>query len=160
MAERRSLAQEEPLVAAEIDDLEPAIAKLIAACGEARVKAARLEKEQGEAVARTAEKVAAARAQRVVDERAEAELAQAQEDALRALGERLGVERPPELAARLRGIEEHEVVIATLERRHLELTELLRAVDRFALVRGVVLLLAILVGLAALLVWTVPFWAP
>jgi len=159
LAERRAMALEEPIVAAEIDDLEPAIASLIAARNEAGVRAARLEREREEAVARTAEKVAAARARRVVDERAEAELAQAQEDALRALGERLGVERPPELATRLRGIEEHEVAIATLERRQLELTELLTAVDRWTLARGILWLLALLVAVAAALVWSIPMRA-
>jgi hypothetical protein len=119
-----------------------------------------MEKDERDAVVRTAEMVAAVRARRVVDERAEAELDQAQEEALAALGERLADERPPELGQRLRGIEENEVAVATLERRHLELTELVRALDRWALARGVLWILALTVAVAAALVWSYALRAP
>jgi hypothetical protein len=143
-----------------VAELEPAIASLVAARSDARIRMARIEKEERVALVRLAEKVTAVKARRVVDERAEAELAQAQEEALSALGERLGVERPAELGTRLRGIEEHEVAIATLDRRQLELTELVRGVDRWALARGVVWLLAFAVAVAAALVWSLALQTP
>ncbi len=94
------------------------------------------------------------RAGKVVDERAEAELLVAQEEALAALGEQLAEERPEELTLPLRSIEAHEVAIATLDRRHLELSELVRSVDRWAVARGVLWLLTLAVGVAAALVWS------
>ena len=139
-------------MAAEIDQLEPAIAGLLAASADHRAAALRLEQRERDGVARTQEKVAAVAARRVVDERAEAELAQAQEDTLRALGERLAVDRPAALAGRLRGIDEHEVAIATLERRQLELTELVRSVDRWAVVRGVAWVMLLAAGIMAALI--------
>jgi hypothetical protein len=154
-AERRGLDKEEPELAAEIDQLEPAIASLTASRAEGRARAARIEEQERAAVLRVAEKVVAVKARCVVDERAEEELALAQEEALRALGERLAVERSPEIVPRLRGIEEHEVAIGTLERRHLELTELLHGVDRWTVARGVLWLLVIAVAVAAALVWSV-----
>jgi hypothetical protein len=160
LAERQAMADEQPTLAAELDELEPAIASLIASRADGRTRVARIEKEERDAVVRTEEKVTAVRARRVVDERAEAELAQDQDDALGALGERLAVERPAELGSRLRGIEEHEVAIATLDRRHLELYELVRGVDRWAVARGVLWLLVLAVGAAAALVWSYALRAP
>jgi chromosome segregation ATPase len=154
-AERQGLDQEEPALAAEIDQLEPAIANLTASLADDRTRAARIEEQERAAVLRVAEKIAAIKARRVVDERAEEELAEAQEESLRALGERLAVERTDELVPRLRGIEEHEVAIGTLERRHLELTELLYGVDRWTVARGVLWHLAVAVAVAAALVWSV-----
>ncbi len=153
-AERQAMADEQPPLAAELDELDPAIAGLIASRADARERVARGEKEERDALVRTAEKVAAVRARRIVEERAEAELTHAQEEALAALGERLADERPDELRQPLRSIEEHEVAIATLDRRHIELTELVRGVDRWALARGVLWLLALAVGVAAALVWS------
>ncbi|HKE17415.1 MAG TPA: hypothetical protein VKB80_21220 [Kofleriaceae bacterium] len=160
LAERQAMADEQPTLAAELDELEPAIAGIIASRADARARVVRVEKAELDAVVRTAEKLTAARARRVVDERAEAELAQDQEESLAALGERLAVERPAELGSRLRGIEEHEVAIATLDRRHLELTELVKSVDRWAIARGVLWLLALAVGVAAALVWSYALRAP
>ncbi|HWM86632.1 MAG TPA: hypothetical protein VNO33_12360 [Kofleriaceae bacterium] len=153
-AERQAMADEQPAIAAELDELDPAIANLVASRADGRKRAVRVEKAERDAIARVAEKVTAVRARRVVEERAEAELAEAQDEALGALGERLGEERPAELGSRLRGIEEHEVAIATLERRHLELTELVRALDRWAVARGVLWMLAIAVAVAAAMVWS------
>lgn len=151
-AEREATWAEVPEVAAEIDQLEPAIAGLIAASADHREAALSLEQRERDGVARTQEKVAAVIARRVVDERAEAELAHAQEETLRALGERLAVDRPAQLAGRLRGIDEHEVAIATLERRQLELSELVRSVDRWAVVRGVAWVMLLAAGIMAALI--------
>jgi predicted nucleic acid-binding Zn-ribbon protein len=160
LGERQAMADEQPTLAAELDELEPAIAGIIASRADARARVVRVEKAERDAVVRVEEKLTAVRARRVVDERAEAELAQDQEESLAALGERLGVERPAELGSRLRGIEEHEVAIATLDRRHLELSELVKSVDRWAIARGVLWLLALVVGVAAAVVWSYALRAP
>jgi hypothetical protein len=154
LAERQAIADEQPSLAAELDELEPAIAGLMAARADGRKRVVRSDKEEREALVRTAEKVAAVRALKVVDERAEAELLAAQEETLAALGEQLAEERPAELAMPLRSIEQHDVAIATFDRRHLELSELVRSVDRWAVARGVLWLLALAVGVAAALVWS------
>ncbi len=152
-AEREEVAREEPAIAAELDDLEPAIASLTSARADAQSRAAKLEAAEQSAVVRTAEKITAARARKTVEERARGELEREQEDALRVLGERLNVERPLDLLPRLKPIEEHEVAIATLERRRVELGELVAGVDRWAFVRGLLWIALALGGLALAILW-------
>ena len=105
------------------------------------------------AVVRTAEKITAARARKAVEERAKGELEREQEDALRGLGEKLNVERPLDLLPRLKPIEEHEVAIATLERRRVELGELVAGVDRWAFARGLLWIALLLGAIAAAILW-------
>ena len=152
-AEREEVAREEPVIAAELDDLEPAIASLTSARGDARARAARLEADEEAAVVRTAEKITAARARKAVEERARGELEREQEEALRGLGEKLNVERPLDLMPRLKPIEEHEVAIATLERRRVELGELVAGVDRWAFARGLLYLAVVLGAIAFAILW-------
>lgn len=156
-AERESVAEEEPALAAELDDLEPMIAGLCAQRSDAEAEVTRLEKAEVDAGVRVEEIATALRARRAVEQRAESDLARRQEDALRALGERLNVERPAALIPRLRPIEEHEVAIATLERRRVELSELVKGVDRWALVRGVVWQLLLAAAIGAVVVWILWF---
>ncbi|HUS66914.1 MAG TPA: hypothetical protein VMZ28_20390, partial [Kofleriaceae bacterium] len=152
-AERQSVAHEEPTIAADLADLEPVIANLTATRTEAEARVQRLEREEREAAVRIAEMVTALRAKRAVEERAEAALERDQEEAALALGERLSVERPPELMTRLRAIDEHDLSMATLERRHVELGELVRGVDRWALMRGVLWLTLVLTVIAGAAAW-------
>ena len=152
-AEREEFAREEPVIAAELDDLEPAIASLTSARADAQDKSAKLEAAEQAAVVRTAEKLTAARARKAVEERAKGELSRDQEDALRGLGERLNVERPLDLLPRLKPIEQHEVAIATLERRRVELGELVAGVDRWAFARGLLWIALTLGALALAILW-------
>lgn len=152
-AEREEFAREEPAIASELDDLEPAIASLGSARGDARARATRLESAEQAAVVRTAEKLTAARARKAVEERARGELEREQEEALRGLGEKLNVERPLDLLQRLKPIEEHEVAIATLERRRVELGELVAGVDRWAFARGLLWIALVLGAIAGAILW-------
>jgi hypothetical protein len=152
-ADRGEVAREEPVIAAELDDLEPAIASLTSARADAQGKVRKLESDEEADVVRTAEKLTAARARRAVEERARAELERDQEQALRSLGERLNVERPRDLLLRLKPIEEHEVAIATLERRRVELGELVAGVDRWAFARGLLYIAVLVGGLALAILW-------
>ena len=152
-ADREEVAREEPVITAELDDLEPAIASLSSARADAHGKVGKLESDEESDVVRTAEKLTAARARRAVEERARAELEREQEQALRSLGERLNVERPRDLYLRLKPIEEHEVAIATLERRRVELGELVAGVDRWAFARGLLYIAVLLGGLALAILW-------
>jgi hypothetical protein len=140
-AERETIAAEEPALAAEIDDVEPKIASLRATRSDAEKRIGRLESLERDETVRTDEIRAAILARKAVEERAAADLVRAKDTALRELGERLYVDRPGEL-----------------QRRLLELTDLVGAVNRRALARGVgwLALALLLVGaLVAVVVITV-----
>lgn len=152
LAERSDVGGEEPAIAADLDELEPKIASLKVARKDARGEIDKTNKAEAEAEIRTEEKLAAVRARKAVEDRAVLEADRARDDALRLMGEQLWIERPETLSARLRPIDEHDATIATLERRALELRELLGGVDWAAVVRGVGLML-VGVSLIATLVW-------
>lgn len=135
-AEREDLAGDEPDIAAVIDDLEPLIANLTSSRDDARDRVGELEQGERDAELRASEMIAAVVAKRTVDERAQRDLEREQVTALRQLGERLNVERPGGLGLLLMRVEGHEMAIATLQRRQHELAELVRGVDRWALLRG------------------------
>jgi len=135
-AEREGLADDEPAIAADIDELEPLIANLIASRGSARERTAELEQLIVEVGERADEQIAAVRAQRIVNQRLQRDLERDQLKDLRQLGERLGVERTGGVATLLFPIEDTELACATLQRRQHELSELVKGVDRGALVRG------------------------
>jgi len=151
-AEREAVAQEEPALASELDEIEPQIAALGAARKEAEKSIAELREREEEARVRTEEMVQAIRARKAVEDRAVAECDRARDLALLDLGESLAVERPPEVATRMRAVDEHDLSIATLERRVIELSELVGGVDRAAIVRGVAVLAGGLVAVVILLI--------
>ncbi len=151
-AERAAVLDEEPEIAAELDDLNPRIANLNAAREDAEKKLAEARERDRDGTVRTDERVAAVRARKAVDERAVADADRALDEVLVALGEKLAMERPRQLGSRLRPVDEHDVSIATLERRALELGELVGGVNRAAIARGI-LVIAVFVGAVAAGVW-------
>lgn len=153
-ADREALQRDEPALAAELDAVEPRIASLSAARDETRRGLDDVQREDAEDQERTDEKVAAARARKQVEDRAVGDCDKRRNDILRALGEYFDVERPDPVVARLRGVDEHSVAIATLERRALELREVIDGIDRGAMVRGVAVLAAAAGALGAVLWWT------
>lgn len=150
-AERADVAAEAPAIAAELDELEPKIASLKVARKEATDDIERIRGLEAEAKLRTEEKLAAVRARKAVEDRAVSEANRTRDDALRALGEQLCLDRPGALSTRLRPIDEHDVAIATLERRALELKELVEGIDRRAVTRGAAVMLAALIAAFGLL---------
>lgn len=152
-AEREAVAREEPPLAAELDELDPQIAALGAAQKEAARSIEDLHRREREAKERVDEMIEAVRARKAVEDRAVAEADRDRDEALKRLGERLSVDRPAVVAARLRPIDEHDLSIATLERRAFELGELVGGVDRAAIVRGVAVLVAGVAIVAGLLIW-------
>jgi hypothetical protein len=156
-AERETIAAEEPVLAAVIDDVEPKLASLRGHRGEAERKIAELEQAEKDDVVRVAEIRAAIVARKTVEERAVADLSRANQAALRELAERLYVDRPAELDLLLPPVERSDLRIGELQRRVLELGDLLGAVNRRALLRGIAwlaLAFTLLGGLvAAYLVW-------
>jgi hypothetical protein len=149
-AERQTIAAEEPTIASQIDDVEPTIAALRGGLVENQKRIAILEEEARDQEVRVAEIRAAIVARKAVEERAFAELGRAQERALRDLGERLGIDRPDELRKLLVPVERSELRLAELQRRLLELGELVGAVNRRALFRGIAWIGLIALGLAAI----------
>jgi len=151
-AERDAVEEEEPDIAAELDELNPRIANLQAARAETeeKIKEARVRDREG--VVRTEEKIVALRARRAVDERAVADADRALDEALAALGEELAIDRPRALGSRLRPVDEHDVSIATLERRALELGEIVGGVSKAAIARGIVVILVFL-GAVGAAIW-------
>ena len=148
-AERQSVLAQEPPLVAELEQLEPAIASHQADRDTARADLERLAQEDADDQVRTDEKLAAAAARRQVEERAVNESDAARDEVLLGLGEWLDVERPDVIGPRLRGADEHAMAIATLERRILELQELVDGIDRWAIARGIAIVALALGGAVA-----------
>lgn len=152
-AERQAVAREEPPLAAEVDELDPQIASLGAAQKEATRAIEDLRRREREAKDRVDEMIGAVRARKAVEDRAVAEADRDRDEALKRLGEQLSVDRSSQVSARLRPIDEHDLSIATLERRAFELNELVGGVDRAAIVRGMAVLGLAVALVAGLLIW-------
>ena len=146
-AERDALAREIPQLEETITEMEPEIAGLKASKAELEAKLEELYEIEREASVRTREKIEAATARKAVDDREVADVARERQDALRELGASLHDLRPEVLAPRLRGIDQHDEAITTLERRAIELKDKILRSDKRAMVRGFVYLF--LIGLAA-----------
>lgn len=153
-AERESIARDEPPLAAELDELEPKIASLAASKRDTEVKIEEARAADKEGQVRVDEIVTATEARKQVINRTVADMDKEREAALEALGERLCVERPESFAPRLRAIDEHDVSIATLERRALELEELVSGIDKAKIARGVAMIVFLAIAAGALL-WLV-----
>ncbi len=135
-AERDAVAADEPTIASEIDDLEPKIASLASSRGELADKIAVLRAEEELDIIRVNEKANAVKASRVVEERAVSDQAAKQERQLLELGEGLHHNPPDSRDPKAVAIMRHDLEIGTLERRSLELSELLDSVERGPMIRG------------------------
>jgi len=155
-AERKAVQSDEPAIAGELDALNPQIAALEAARGEAQRKHREIVAAEREEHQRIEEVLVAIGARRKVVDRAAA-AAEAQRDKLLfQLGERLCVDRPPDLTSQLAPIDEIDAEIGSADRRIMELREILSSVDRGKLARGLALWVVILGGLGALAAWLLP----
>ncbi len=135
-AERDAVASDEPAIASEIDGLEPKIASLTSSRGELADQIAVLRAEEELDIVRAEEKANAVNATRVVEERAVSDQAAKQEKQLLELGEGLHHNPPDTRDPKAAAIVRHDLEIGTLERRSLELSELLESVEGSAMVRG------------------------
>ncbi|HEY4243568.1 MAG TPA: hypothetical protein VGM88_27335 [Kofleriaceae bacterium] len=152
-ADRKAVARDEPVIATELDALAPRIAALEAQRAELREqRAATLAGETADQ-RRSEELLAAIGAKRKVVDRAAADAEAARDKALFALGERLYVDRPPNLSAELAPIDEIDVELGTAERRTMELREILASLDRWKLARGIAVIAVVLAAIGALLWW-------
>ena len=153
-AERESVAREEPAAAAAIEELAPQIAALQERRHALEQQIAATRAADREAQAESALRITAEQARQAEAEQDTAAAGEERRAVLLALGERLYRDRPVELEARLRVLLQHERTTGVLERRTAACEQLMGNIDRLALVRGVLMLLA-LAGAVAAAAWLV-----
>jgi hypothetical protein len=155
-ADRKSVLRDEPMIAAELDALNPRIAGLEAAKADAEKRKRELEQSETLDQKRTAELLEAIGAKRKVVDRATAEAEAARDKILFELGDRLYVDRPKLLGGQLAPIDAIDLELGEDDRRIMELREILSNIDRWKLARGIgviVLTLAVLGGMTAWLIY-------
>jgi len=152
-ADRKAIQRDEPAIAGELDALNPRIAALEAARGEAQRKRAELEISEQEDQRRVEELLTAIGAKRKVVDRATADAEALRDRILFQLGERLYVDRPADLTGQLAPIDEIDVELGIADRRVMELREIISSIDKPKVARGIVLMLVLLGALGALAGW-------
>jgi hypothetical protein len=153
-ANKVAVLRDEPVIAAELDGLNPRIAAMDATRAGLEKKKAELEKAEQEDQRRTLELLEAIGAKRKVVERAAADAETARDNALFDLGERLYVDRPSILTAQLSPIDQIDLELGEGERRSMELREILSNIDKAKLARGlamIILAVGVLASLAYLI---------
>ena len=154
-ADRKAIQRDEPAIAGELDALNPRIAALEAARGEAQRKRAELEISEQEDQRRVEELLTAIGAKRKVVDRAAADAEALRDKILFQLGERLYVDRPADLTGQLAPIDEIDVELGIADRRVMELREIISSIDKPKVARGIVLMLVLLGALGALAGWLI-----
>jgi hypothetical protein len=152
-AERDTVAADEPLIAAEIDDLDPKISSLISTRSGLADKIIALDEVRELDELRVKEKEAAVEASRTVETRAVNDQASKRQDALLELGESLHNKPAGTATPRAGAIEKQDLEIGTLERRRLELRELRSSVEAFPMVMGGMWLLLFAASIAAAVIF-------
>jgi prefoldin subunit 5 len=154
-ADRRAIQSDEPVIAGQLDALSPRIAAIEAARAEAQRKRAELERVEQEDQRRVEELLTAIGAKRKVVDRAAADAEALRDKILFQLGEKLYVDRPPDLTAQLAPVDEIDVELGVAGRRAMELREIVSSVDKLKIARGIALIVAIVGVLGAATVWSV-----
>jgi hypothetical protein len=152
-ADRKAIQSDEPVIAGQLDALNPRVAALEAARGEAERKRTELEAAEHDDQRRVEELLAAIGAKRKVVDRAAADAEALRDKILFKLGERLYVDRPADLTAELAPIDEIDLELGSADRRMMELREILASVDRWKLARGIALLVVVLGAIGAAATW-------
>ncbi|MGE0548201.1 MAG: hypothetical protein AB7O24_07125 [Kofleriaceae bacterium] len=151
-ADRKDVVREEPVLATELDSLNPRIAEVEAKRTAAQHRRDELVKTEQNDQRRTEELLVAIGAKRKVMDRAVADAEEQRDKIFFEVGERLYVDRPGELTAQLHPIDSIDVELGTSDRRMMELREILSTIDKAKLARGIAMLLMIL-GVAGVIVW-------
>ncbi|MDQ3367185.1 MAG: hypothetical protein M3680_17315, partial [Myxococcota bacterium] len=154
-ADRQSVTREEPVMAAELDALNPRIAALVSARSEARKQKIELETAEQEDQRRAAELLAAIGAKRKVVDRAASDAEALRDKILLELGERIYVDRPASMTAQLSPVDSIDVELGTSDRRLMELREILSSVDKAKLARGIAVIVLVLAAVGSLVAWLI-----
>jgi hypothetical protein len=152
-ADRIAVQKDEPVLAAELDALNPKIAALEAKRTESTTKRADLVAAEQNDQRRTEELLAAIGAKRKVMDRAAGDAEALRDKILFELGERLYVDRPDGLSAQMAPIDAIDVELGSADRRLMELREILSSIDTWKLARGIAVLVLVLGGIAAFTIW-------
>jgi predicted nucleic acid-binding Zn-ribbon protein len=149
-ADRKAVAKDEPALASALDSLQPRIAKLEGARAEARRRRVELEQSEREDQRRVEELLTAIGAKRKVVDRAASDAEAARDKILFELGERLYVDRPAGMSPELSPIDAIDVELGTVDRRSMELREILQSVDRMKIARGIALWILLLTAIGVI----------
>jgi len=149
-ANKVAVLRDEPIIATELDALDPRIAAMEATRAGLEKKKAELAKAEQDDQRRTLELLEAIGAKRKVVERAAADAEAARDTALFELGERLYVDRSPILTAQLSPIDQIDLEIGEGERRGMELKEILLNIDKAKFARGLAIMILAVGALASL----------
>jgi chromosome segregation ATPase len=152
-ADRVAVQRDEPVIAAELDALNPRIAAIEAKRGESQRRRTELLAAEDNDQRRTAELLEAIGAKRKVMDRAANDAETLRDKILFELGERLNVDRPETLAAQLAPLDAIEVELGTVDRRMMELREILSSIDRAKLARGIAVIVLTLAVVGAFTWW-------
>lgn len=148
-AEREGVAAEEPVLARQLADIDPELRELKARRGDLTRTIARLRRAEDESVVRSDERIAAARAHKLVVDRAASDMSREQTELLTALGGKLYDRPPPSIARLALPVKETTVTLARLKDRAVALAEERASIDRMPLLRGAAMWLLILGVLGA-----------
>ena len=152
-ADRLAVQRDEPVIAADLDALNPRIATIEAKRNESQKRRAELIAGEDNDQRRTAELLEAIGAKRKVMDRAAGDAEALRDKILFELGERLNVDRPETLAAQLAPLDAIEVDLGTVDRRMMELREILSSIDRAKLARGIAVIVLTLAVAGAFTWW-------
>ncbi len=152
-ADRLSILRDEPVIAAELDALNPRIASCEASRAELLKKKQEIDKAEKADQGRTLELLDAIGAKRKVVERAASEAEQARDTTLFELGERLYVDRPKPLTSMLTPIDAIDLELGEGERRTMELREILSNIDKAKFARGAALIILVLAVTGCFVWW-------
>lgn len=152
-AERKAIQSDEPVIAGQLDAMNPRIAALEAARAEARRRRTEIDTAEHDDQRRVEELLAAIGAKRKVVDRAAADAEARRDKILFKLGERLYVDRPGDLTAELAPIDEIDLELGSADRRIMELREIVTSVDRWKLARGIALIAVVIAAAGALAAW-------
>ena len=141
-AEREAVARDTPDRSRDANQVMPTIKRMRAQRDRARAAIDGLRATDRAAGGTLEAALNQLRQQKADRERAVHRTDQARNDILRGLGETLCLERPERLSLQLRRVDHHDVQIATLERRAMELEDLVDGVDKSKLLRGLLILVA------------------
>jgi hypothetical protein len=154
-ADRKAVQRDEPVIAAELDTLNPRIAAIKGARAAAVERRAKLDRDEADDKRRIDELVEALKAKRKVVDRAVGDAEATRDRILLELGERLYLDRPSQLEAQLSPIDDIDAELGDAERRIDELREILSNVDRQKLARGAAVIALVVLAVAAVAVWVV-----
>ena len=156
-AEREAIAADEPALAEKLAEIEPRLRELKARRGDLTRSISKLRRAEDESVVRSEERIAAARAHKLVVDRAAADMSREQNELLTELGQKLYDRPPPSIAPLILPLKETTVTLARLKDRATALAEERASVDRWPLFRGVAMWLLIAAAIGAAVYFALAF---